>query len=181
MAATAPEIVWIGTNGQNIHVGAGLHPKQALVCHIAEGTLAGCDSWFSNPQAQASANYCVGYDGTIHCYVDPFDDDAPYANGAIHEPDKYFAELHGVNRENPNSWTVSIEHEGTTGQSMPDAQFAASTQLAAWLCQELEIPVSLTRMLGHYQIDSLTREHCPGWSADFWVHWFNTVAHLVSA
>lgn len=179
MTVQKPPVTYIGTNGQNIWTGKGL-PKVAIVCHIMEGTLAGCDSWFSNPAAQASSNYGIGKDGTIHCYVDPESKDAPFANGLVNKPDAAFLTLAKAYPENPNYWTISIEHEGNSGDPMPPAQLAASAALAAWLCDRFGIPADDAHLLGHYEIDSVTRAGCPGWNHATWLTWEAAVLNALT-
>ena len=43
----------------------GIAPR-ILIVHIMQGTLAGTDSWFRNPNAQVSAHFGVGKTGTIY-------------------------------------------------------------------------------------------------------------------
>ena len=47
----------------------GIAPR-ILIVHIMQGTLAGTDSWFRNPDAQVSAHFGVGKTGTIYQWVD---------------------------------------------------------------------------------------------------------------
>ncbi len=58
----------------------GVAPE-AVVVHIMQGTLAGCDSWFTSPASQVSAHFGVGKDGTVHQYVALAD--AAWANGVV--------------------------------------------------------------------------------------------------
>ncbi len=172
MSVTKPALTVVGTNGQNLWVGQGLPQKIALVAHVMQGTLSGCDSWFANPAAQASSNYGVGKDGSIHQYVDPQGKDAPFANGIAREPAATFralqAMLPGVN---PNWWSVSIEHEGMSGEPLTSAQLAASGHLTAWLCETFSIPADEAHLLGHNEIDAVTRSGCPGWDRAGWLAW----------
>ena len=82
------DITWIGspyfgypdgTQGRNGY-------KPIAVCmHIAEGTLAGCDSWFNSPNNQGSStHYCIGKSGEIHQYVE--ETDAAWGNGQVKKP-----------------------------------------------------------------------------------------------
>lgn len=172
MSVTKPPITVIGTSGHNIWAGRGLAHKLAVVCHIMEGSLSGCDSWFSNPAAQASSNYGVGKDGAIHQYVDPEGPDAPFANGIVQNPAATFQKLAALTGGvNPNYWTVSIEHEGHTGDVLTDAQLATSAQLTAWLCSRFGIPADEDHLLGHFEIDSVSRAHCPGWDRAGWLRY----------
>lgn len=179
MPVTKPAWTFVGTGGVNIWVGRRLQPI-AIVAHIMEGTLAGCDSWFSNPAAQASANFGVGKNGTIHCYVDPDGKDAPYANGNLAGPDAavqaLVTQMHGTN---PNYWSLSIEHEGHSGEALTTAQLDASGHLAAWLCQHFGIPADENHLLGHYEFDSVTRAGCPGWDRNGWLAWEGAISHYL--
>jgi len=193
MAVQKPPVVWVGTHGQNIWRGAGTHPKYAIVLHVMAGTLAGCDSWFSDPRAQASANFGIGdgtdgfADGEIHCYVDPDGNDAPYANGALNEPDaQVVAYMELTGGVNPNYTTISIEHagysHGANNYVMSEAQLEASAQLAAYYIERNGIPNEDGRQLGHYQFDSVTRLYCPGMDNAQWQRWQAAVTrHLTGA
>jgi N-acetyl-anhydromuramyl-L-alanine amidase AmpD len=181
VAVAKPELTVIGTAGQNIF--QGIHnAKQAIVCHIMEGTLAGCDGWFSNPGAQASANYGVGKDGSIHQYVDPQGTDAPFANGLLANQDAAVQALMAANPAgtNPNWITVSIEHEGHSGDALTPAQLAASAQLSAWLCETFAITADEDHLLGHYEFDAVTRARCPGWDRAAWLRYEGAVTALLA-
>jgi hypothetical protein len=166
-----PTTVWLGTGGNNIWKGRGT-AKRAVVLHIAEGPIGAVDSWFQDPQAQASSNFCVGLDGSIHEYVDPEGPDAPFANGLLNQPDVAVQRLVAAQGgANPNYWTVSIEHEGSSGDLLTAAQLAASAQLCAWACERWGIPADEDHLLGHYEFDSVTRAGCPGWNRAQWVEY----------
>lgn len=128
----------------------------AIVNHIMSGTLAGTDSWFQNPASKVSSHFGVGKNGDIHQYVDL---DCPaWANGEAKEPD-WILLKDGVN---PNYYTVSIEHEGESGDVMPEKQYQATLALHRWLIEILGIPVSRDNIIGHYRIDSVNKANCPG-------------------
>lgn len=181
MPVPKPPITWIGTAGQNTWKGAGQHPKVAIVLHIAQGSLSGIDSWFSDIRAQASANYAVGLDGTIHCYVDPASGEAPFANGIVQAPDATFQQLAAAHPSNPNYWTISVEHEGFSGKPLTAAQLHASAWLTAWLCDVFKIPADEAHLLGHMEIDSVTRAQCPGWDRNGWVTYEAAVSAFLAA
>jgi hypothetical protein len=184
MTVSQPDIEFIGTNGNNCSPYG--HPTLAVVCHIMEGSLSSCDAWFANPASQASANYGIGKDGTIHCYVDPFAA-FPYwawANGVLNYPDATVQALVARGRAlygnvSPNVYTVSIEHEGYSGEPVAPAMFDASTQLTAYLCQEFAVPADRSSLLGHYQFDAVNRPGCPGWSHDTWTRYVGAVTDLL--
>ncbi len=181
MTVLKPAWTYIGTGGVNIWAGRRQQPI-AIVCHIMAGTLAACDSWFSNPAAQASANFGVGKDGTIHCYVDPQGRDAPYANGVLAKPDAAVqALLAQTGGTNPNYWSVSLEHEGQSGDTVPTAQLDASAHLAAWLIETFGIANDEAHLLGHYEFDAVNRSGCPGWSTVQWQEWEAAVNDYLGA
>ena len=79
----------------------GIAPR-ILIVHIMQGTLAGTDSWFRNPDAQASAHFGVGKTGTIYQWV------------------------------NANSYAIGVECAGFSGQTLTAAQVSAVAKIYAW-------------------------------------------------
>jgi len=170
-----PNITWIGAHPDNYEQGRGGVALEAIVVHIAEGSLAGIDSWFNDPRARASTHFAVGKDGGIHQYVDLAD--TAYGHGTI-EPG-YTARLIDDNRGrdgvaiSPNRWAVGIEHEGRSGDTLTRPQFDASTRLAAWLFAAVLIPGGATgvaidrdHVLRHGEISPRSRARCPGYTED---------------
>lgn|GEM_PF-2043324 len=101
-------------------------------------------------------HFGVGKNGEIHQYVDL---SCPaWANGGVNKPDWPLLQ-DGVN---PNYYTVSIEHEGNSGDAMPEAQYQATLALHRWLIESLGIPVTRDNIIGHYRIDSVNKSNCPG-------------------
>jgi len=144
------------------------------------GSIGAADSWFNNPAAQASANFGIAKTGEIHCYVDPDGPDSPWANGILNHQDAAVATLHSEEGgANPNLWTISIEHEGQSGDALEGAQLAASAQLTAWLCDHFAIPANRAHILGHYEFDDITRPNCPGWSIATWELYMTTVSDTI--
>lgn len=150
----------------------------AIVCHIAQGSETALDAEFSNPNSDASSTYGSNRDGTIHQYVD--DLDAAWANGITFSKG-YNAYKSNLNIDwikncwdkqlSPNLFTISIEHEGTTGVPLTEAQYQGTLNLIKYLVRTYGIPVDANHIVGHYQIDSVTRPQCPG-SAFPWVRLF---------
>jgi N-acetyl-anhydromuramyl-L-alanine amidase AmpD len=184
MSVPKPHIEFVGTNGYNISPGA--KPALAIVNHIMEGSMQSCIAWFQNPQAGASSNYGIGKDGRIVCFVDP-EIAWPYwawANGVLAYPDATVQALVAHGRQlygnvSPNVYTISIEHEGHTGEPPSQAMAAATAHLAAYLCEQFHVPSDRTALLGHYQFDSVNRARCPGWSAAFWDEYVRSVCELL--
>lgn len=162
-----PKAEWIGSPNVGYPTGThgrGLYTVRALVLHIAEGTLDGCDSWFQvsapqgDPSRAVSAHFCVGRHGEVHQYVDV--DDAAWHAGIVEAgnwlPDDW------PRRVNPNLLTVGIEHEGYSGARLPIQQVAASLELAGWLCRRFLLAPDLRTILPHQAIAPITRAACPG-------------------
>lgn len=161
-----PDITWIGAHADNYFHTRDGHQPIAIVCHIAEGSLESVDSWFNNPQAEASTNFCIGPNGEIHQYVAL--EFAPYANGRI-EQGATWSLLQQYPGVNPNYLTISIETAGkhpdqAQGQfyTPTPQQVQAYIQLIAWLCAEYKIPCDREHIIGHYEISPESRAYCPG-------------------
>lgn len=120
-----------------------------------DGTLDGTDGWFANPSSQVSAHFGVGKNGEIHQYVDV--DNVAWANGIVDQP-SWPLLVTGVN---PNYYTVSIEHEGNTGDSLTEAQYQSTLSLHRWLLGELVIVPGPDTIIGHNRIDGVDRADCP--------------------
>lgn len=128
----------------------------AIVHHIAEGwlrTMEREDFWRSRG---SSVHFAVGLNGDIIQLV-PLTG-AAWGNGWVREPSWPLL----VSGTNPNRYTISIEHEGFTGDPWPEAQLAASAALTAWLLKTIAQPPDKLHVIGHREIDSITRANCPG-------------------
>lgn len=128
----------------------------AIVEHIMDGTLEGTDSWFADPSSQVSAHFGVGKNGEIHQYVDI--DNEAWANGVVAKPSWPLL----IPNANPNSYTVSIEHEGHRGDVLTEAQYQATLSLQRWLIAEFGIVPNTDTIIGHNRIDGVDRANCPG-------------------
>ena len=157
-------INWIGSpffgypNG--VHGRKGYQPL-AIVMHIAEGTLAGCDGWFNSKvnartNGGSSSSYAVGREGQIHQYV--MEADAAWANGPVHNPSWKLL----ISNANPNLYTISIEHEGHTGDPWTDEMLNADVWLIRQIAHRWQIPLDRDHIIGHCEIDSVNRPRCPG-------------------
>lgn len=165
--AVKPRIVWIGSPNFGYPDGThGQNEPEAIVYHIAQGSLAGIDAWFNNPRSFASTHFAVGLRGEIHQYVRV--EDAAWGNGFMNNPDLSIPWLRFCweNGINPNLKTISIEHEGFTGDPWPEATYQSSLALTVWLADAYNLRHFLValdhRFIGHYRIDSVSRANCPG-------------------
>jgi len=162
-------------NSPNKYNGRNGWKPDMIVCHITEGSYEGAVSWLCNPDAEASAHFVVAQDGRITQLV-PLTDGA-WCNGTSTDPSKntYYGKssLAAVRerKTNANYYTVSIEHEGIwakTKGKLTDAQLAATIELIAYIRSEVkriygvEIPLDREHIVGHYQINPITKPNCPG-------------------
>lgn len=159
------------------------HDPRCVVWHITQGSNS--LPWLTNPASGASSNYLIARNGTIYELVPP--SISAWANGKVDKPDLANPVIAGAIREgrNLNTVSISIEHEGFTSQgkggSLTTAQVDATVALSAWLCATEGIAPDRTHILGHFQVDSVDRPNCPGFSGAEWNAWIGRVAALVNA
>ena len=162
-------------------------PFKCVVVHIMAGSLAGCDSWFNQPNNgnnTTRVSYGVGRmpngQAEIHEYTNPKTNYRPYAHGIVNPPntEDFLNRYRENSQRNPNYWAVGIEHGGynlhETFAAQPDV-FELSTSLTAWLCQEFNIPATENYILGHFEIDGRNRVGCPGLLVQDWTRYIQTV------
>lgn len=114
----------------------------ALVIHVMAGSERGTRLWFNNPASNVSAHFGVSSQGDVEQFVST-------ADTAWH-----------AGKWQWNLRTVGIEHEGRPpGWSPTSAQYAASVDLAAALCQKFGIVPSVATIIPHVQINPL--HACP--------------------
>lgn len=121
--ARFPEARWRGPV-PNETDGRMVRPFLGLVLHIEEGTEAGTDAWFHNPKAEASAHFGNPRTGQLDQFVDT--------------NDKAWAEVAG------NSYWVSVEHEGHSGDLLTASQLENDAHLLAWLHTTEGVPLQIT-------------------------------------
>jgi N-acetyl-anhydromuramyl-L-alanine amidase AmpD len=149
------------------------HRPEAIVDHITDGT----DSlgWLTSPLSGASSNYLIRRDGYIYELVPP--DQSAWANGAVNDPDLNNPVIASWEAEgcNYNQRTISIEHEQTGVQDTTEAQWLATAQLQAWLCERFDIEQDELHIIPHSSIDSVDRPHCSGWTTAEWDRLFELI------
>lgn len=145
----------------------GSYKPCLIVWHIAEGSYNGTISWEKNPASQTSSHFVLGKNGEITQLV-PLNM-AAWTQGVVKNPTHPYVKAHsGIN---PNLYCVSIECEGKWSETkgkLTDKQLEAAAYLTSCIVEEVdriygvEIPVDREHMIGHCEINSVTRPHCPG-------------------
>ncbi len=138
-----------------------------IVWHIADGTYNGTVAWEMNRDSQVSSHFVLGQGGEITQLV-PLER-AAWTQGVVKNPTHPYVKTHsGVN---PNLYCVSIECEGVwseTKGALTDKQLAAAAELTRYIVAEVkriykvDIPIDREYMIGHCEINPVTRPHCPG-------------------
>jgi hypothetical protein len=148
-------MTFIGCAPENFRPGRPFDFKpEAIVVHIAVGSLRSVDSQFNNASSRVSAHYCVGKAGEIHQYV--HETDTAFHAGTVVSPSWPLLKP----KVNPNFYTIGIEHEGFPDDEWPDPQLAASAALIGEIAQRWNIPLDPLHVIRHHQIRA--SKTCPG-------------------
>jgi hypothetical protein len=156
-----PNIIWKGS--PNFWGGRDGHEVVAIVDHIMVGTMESTHGWFNNRGSEVSSQYGVAKDGRIWQWVRL--SDTAWANGPTELPDTSLDWLMQAIKAkvNPNALTVSIEHEGNSGDIMPPAQYQATLDLHRMLLKMFpKIRPDRKHIIGHYQMQKNQKANCPG-------------------
>nr|DAL24626.1 MAG TPA_asm: N-acetyl-anhydromuramyl-L-alanine amidase [Caudoviricetes sp.] len=139
-----------------------------FICwHIADGTYNGTISWEKDSSSRVSSHFVLGKNGEVAQLV-PLDM-AAWTQGGIRNPTHPYVKSHLS--VNPNQYCVSIECEGfwkETKGKLTDAQFNSAVELTKHIVSEVkklynvDIPIDREHMIGHCEINTVTRSHCPG-------------------
>lgn len=171
-------ILWQGVPSSNFAYGRGGEVPIAIVNHIMDGYKWGTKATFQNPANQVSTHFAIHWDGSIWQYV--HEQDTAYGNGIEQDMDLSVPALAYAAKKglNPNRITISIEHEGLTGQIFPEAQIQASLKLNAYL--KAKYGISDNNIIGHNRIERYDRANCPG-KTFFWTRLFSFVNNIIEA
>lgn len=135
-----------------------------IVDHITAGAFPGCVDWLRNPASGVSAHYVVTKLGRIIQLVK--EGNKAWANGTYNR-----GSWNLYDGTNPNLTTISIEHEGMSGEPLAEAQYQASLFLHRELIAKYSLPIDEEHIIGHYRLDSVNKSNCPG-SGFPWVRLF---------
>jgi N-acetyl-anhydromuramyl-L-alanine amidase AmpD len=138
--------------------------RVAIVDHIMQGNIAGSEARFNNKAQQVSAHFGVGRDGRVVQWVSM--NCSAWANGILE--DGYDVTIPwllecATKDINPNRRTISIEHEGDTGDSLTPAQYEATLELHIYIIQHWPtIKPSRKTIVPHRAISPKSKPFCPG-------------------
>lgn len=161
------EIIWRGNEHTNkIQKRRGCFPI-AVVNHITAVSAKSVDNWFrSHRNSVSSAHFLVTKKGEIKQYINL--EDGAWANGLTSGKRACTSELVSQrNYQNPNLYTVSIEHE-SNGESLTEEQYKASLWLHKYIQSYIKkkwdyyMPFDRKHIIGHYEIDNIRKPCCPG-------------------
>lgn len=154
-----------------LHRETDARPILAIVLHIADG-LGSPFNWFNRASSAgdsgSSAAFWVSQEGAVEQYR-PLDDIC-WSNGIIARPNLAIPtiRLMWLGGWNPNAFTVAIEHEGRSGYPLTEVQRGASRALTRWILDQAGLRASPYTILGHSDLDAVTRARCPGFALESW-------------
>ncbi|MCC7163201.1 MAG: N-acetylmuramoyl-L-alanine amidase [Anaerolineae bacterium] len=158
---------------------SGNQGRRAVVIHIAQGGFAAAVKWLQDAQMNpnSSAHYVIAKDGRVAQLVSV--NDGAWANGLRWNTDAtqpnggYWTNARGVRvtpswqdivpGQNPNFYTISIEHEGFYQEEWTPEMYTANNDLLVWIAEQFDLWWKPYRnLIGHYAIDNVDRPNCPG-------------------
>lgn len=138
--------------------------RVAIVDHIMQGNLNGSFARFNNPKEEVSAHFGVGKSGEVRQWVSM--NNSSWANGILEDgydntlPWLVECDKKGIN---PNRRTISIEHEGYTGEQLTPAQYEATLELHIYIIRHWPtIKPSRKTIVPHRAISPHSKPDCPG-------------------
>lgn len=130
-------------------------------------TAIGEVSWrLNDPANQNSATFFVNRDGSVvQALGDPLHMD-PWSNGDVRSPDLSNRRIAYLVRDRVNAnerTVVSIENVGNenTVGGLTAAQVETNARIFAYYFPKAGLPINRETIIGHYQLNSVTRPNCP--------------------
>lgn len=162
-------MVW---RGSPYHYDGHLH-RRAIVIHTMAGYLAGSDSWFNSPNNPgSSSHYGVGLHGQAPSQYVRLEDSS-WANGKV-TAGSAWRQRYAFGDPNRHTYTIETE-DSIQGQPIgtapvTDQQYRDVRDIIADLILPYDREWNVNDhgywlkpdLIGHYQIDSVTRANCPG-------------------
>ena len=147
-------------------VSRGAMRATAVVHHVMEGWLSTMIRWAQERPVhhETSYHFGLGLDGRIVQFV-PIDTPAWHAGRRDTRNPTW--PLWDV-RRNPGGHTVAVAREGFHGDPWTPEQIEAAVSVTAWIMEQHTIEPAVETLIGHYELNPLTRAHDPGggWDKD---------------
>lgn len=142
----------------------GMKEIRGIVLHSMWGTQEGSIAWFKNPEAKASAHYCISKDGVVVQMVDESKKDMAWHAGYIDVPP-----APDWVQPNPNYYCIGIELEDMkdVAWQYPEAQRAATSELVKSLMVKYKIPKE--KVVLHKELNPSRRSDPVGAFSRDWV------------
>lgn len=166
-----PGAVW----RESPHFWVGHSGRRAVVIHIMQGGFSSSIAYML--EKGVSAHFAVSQLGAVAQLVNVTD--SAWGNGLTWKPGRGWQcpHKHMVQPtwerleapHNPNTQTISIEHEGMSGVPWPAMQIQATVDLLRWLGVQFPelLPYRVgSTLIGHFHIDPIDKAMCPGKGID---------------
>jgi N-acetyl-anhydromuramyl-L-alanine amidase AmpD len=162
---------------RSTHFGRGNNGRAAVVIHIAQGGFQSSIDYLAD--IGLSSHFIISKKGTIVQLVSV--NDTAWANGLNFKGGQWYTPEKPprlivpqptwsglIPGQNPNFYTISIEHEGFTGDERPQAMQDADVKLLRWIADQFNLVYTPTKtLIGHFEIDPMRKAFCPGRHVDF--------------
>lgn len=125
-----------------------------ICIHISDGTASQVLATFKTEEK--SSHYLILKSGQIWQFVE--DQNTAWAQGRVINPNAQLI-LERLN-ENPNSYLLSIEHEGYGWEDITEEQYQSSGELIYELSKLWKTPLDRIHIIGHNEINK--GKICPG-------------------
>lgn len=173
---TPPPLVWVGTGNYGLRANGQL--PRFLVHHITDDlNYSGVESWFQNPDSQASSTFVIKRDGSIMQFVSSLN--YPWTNGDYYTDPNNPRGSRVARRDIPalndaiercltkgwnlNGDCVTIEYVGTPDDPPTEQQYLSGIAIGKYLLGTY--PTMSPHRYGqlrHADINPASRSYCPG-------------------
>lgn len=144
----------------------------ALVMHIAGDNSRKDGDLYLASTTDKSAHLFVNKDGSAKQYVSVYDSAwangiTPASNGTWVSPEGHTVKPRWAGLragQNPNHYTVSMEHQGNPGDAWTLPMFATTVAIMRWLAPLRGVAwwVAGLNLIGHSDLSPIDRPNCPG-------------------
>lgn len=138
------------------HSRGGMKPK-IIVIHVQDGNNWGSWQWFH--QVLASATVLIGKNGDIWNLVPKHL--APWTNGDVRSPSYFMQTILNRWGWDPNTYSLTIEREGTPGERTEAQDKSIVWQVWQWMQEDT---IDAIYIVGHYEVNSESRPNCPDYA-----------------